>query len=236
MTTELDKTRDIQESIDCTIRVLGLPQEYEPNDIIDNLKNAGMIQKVKLGLEEMLVTFTTKYEKELSKMYNGCPIGTKYFIRLEEPITMDLPNCKAELYPSMEDNINRLNKSLTSFSSSSDDSVIINNSYYPLKDIVNQSTFLSTKYSTAEKFVKTSSTTEIDYWRRRYQSLEEEYSSLRIKHSDTLTQLQNLQKSKPDNCLLYTFKSIPSDPNSLFHSIASLLESHFYRVCRTPQD
>mmetsp|Transcript_9877 Transcript_9877/g.8417 ORF Transcript_9877/g.8417 Transcript_9877/m.8417 type:complete len:180 (+) Transcript_9877:71-610(+) len=81
---------DYQEKVNCSIRVLDLPEDYDPKEILSNLENAGTIVDSKEGVDCMIVTFSNANEKELSKMYDGCPVGTKYTLKLEDPTSLEL--------------------------------------------------------------------------------------------------------------------------------------------------
>jgi len=74
---------DYQERLARSIRVLNLPEGYDKENILSNLKNAGTIEDIKLGATEMIVTYSSSNEKDLSKMYDGCPVDD-YVIKLED--------------------------------------------------------------------------------------------------------------------------------------------------------
>jgi len=74
---------DYQERLARSIRVLNLPEGYDKENILSNLKNAGTIEDIKLGTTEMIVTYASSNEKDLSKMYDGCPVDD-YVIKLED--------------------------------------------------------------------------------------------------------------------------------------------------------
>jgi len=74
---------DYQERLTRSIRVLNLPEGYDKENILSNLKNAGTIEDIKLGATEMIVTYASSNEKDLSKMYDGCPVDD-YVIKLED--------------------------------------------------------------------------------------------------------------------------------------------------------
>ena len=80
---------EFQERLARSIKVLGLPKNYDKDDILNNLKNAGVIEDIKLGSTEMIVTYSTANEKDLSRMYDGCPVGD-YVIKLEDPISFEV--------------------------------------------------------------------------------------------------------------------------------------------------
>lgn len=90
---------DFQERLSRSIKVVGLPSGYEKQDIIENLKNAGTIEDVKLGSNEMIVIYSNSNEKDLSKMYDGCPIGD-YLLKLEDPTSFEFGD--VETAPSQE--------------------------------------------------------------------------------------------------------------------------------------
>lgn len=88
---------DFQERLSRSIKVVGLPNNYEKEDIIENLKNAGTIEDTKLGPNEMIVTYSNSNEKDLSKMYDGCPIGD-YVLKLEDPTSFEFGNEEAPVF------------------------------------------------------------------------------------------------------------------------------------------
>jgi len=80
---------EFQERLARSIKVVGLPRNYDKDDIMNNLKNAGVVEDIKLGSTEMIVTYSSADEKDLSRMYDGCPVGD-YVIKLEDPISFEV--------------------------------------------------------------------------------------------------------------------------------------------------
>lgn len=93
---------DFQDKIACSIKVVELPSDYDEKEIIDNLSNAGQIVGTKSGINDMLITFSNANEKELSKMYDGCPVGSKYTIKLVDPIDLEVSKKGGDEQPKPE--------------------------------------------------------------------------------------------------------------------------------------
>lgn len=75
---------ETDEYLSKSVRVTNLPNDYDKDSILDNLKNAGTIINVKAGPNTIIVTYRTVSEKDLSKMYEGCPVGSNYIMRLQD--------------------------------------------------------------------------------------------------------------------------------------------------------
>jgi hypothetical protein len=86
---------DYQERLARSIRVLNLPEGYDKENILSNLKNAGTIEDIKLGATEMIVTYSSSNEKDLSKMYDGCPVDD-YVIKLEDTENFEVNSAQKE--------------------------------------------------------------------------------------------------------------------------------------------
>ena len=80
---------DNQELLARSIRVVNLPVGFNSDNVLNNLKNAGNIESIKLGITEMIVTYSSSDERDLSKMYDGCSIED-YTIKLEDPTTLEV--------------------------------------------------------------------------------------------------------------------------------------------------
>ena len=95
---------DNQELLARSIRVVNLPVGFNSDNVLNNLKNAGNIESIKLGTTEMIVTYSSSDERDLSKMYDGCSIED-YTIKLEDPTTLEVnsnQNHSAEQLHSVE--------------------------------------------------------------------------------------------------------------------------------------
>ena len=82
--------QDFKEKLDRSIKVVDLPNNYNPKDIEDLLAKVGTIMDIIKGQNEMIITYSTTLEKELSKMYDGCPIKGNKNLKLEDPFSFDV--------------------------------------------------------------------------------------------------------------------------------------------------
>ena len=82
--------QDFKEKLDRSIKVVDLPNNYNPKDIEDLLTKVGAIMDIIRGQNEMIITYSSTLEKELSKMYDGCPIKGNKNLKLEDPFSFDV--------------------------------------------------------------------------------------------------------------------------------------------------
>jgi len=78
------------EKLSRSIKIVDLPLGYDEKDILTNLEKVGKIVDIIKGSNEMIITYATTLEKELSTMYNGCPVNGNYSIIIQDPTSFDL--------------------------------------------------------------------------------------------------------------------------------------------------
>lgn len=81
---------DDKDTINRSIRILDLPYGYKKDDILEHFKHSGDVEQVRCGDYEMIVTFKEAKEKELSKMYDGCPANDSYLFKLADADTLEV--------------------------------------------------------------------------------------------------------------------------------------------------
>jgi len=80
------------EGLTRSIKVVNIPSNCNKDDIIENLRKVGTILNIKTGDSTMIFTYSTTSEKEVSKMYDGCPIGNNYILKIQDADSWEVDN------------------------------------------------------------------------------------------------------------------------------------------------
>lgn len=78
------------EALERSIRVTDIPEGFDRSKIIESLQNAGPIQNVKHGKTDLIITFNDPDAREVSKIYNDCPVTDTYSSKIEDANTWDV--------------------------------------------------------------------------------------------------------------------------------------------------
>ena len=79
-----------EEVLGRAIRVTGLPDDYEVQEVIETVKQAGEITEHKRGANEMIVIFGDASQKDMVKMYDGAEVAGKYKIQIEDADNLEV--------------------------------------------------------------------------------------------------------------------------------------------------
>ena len=87
-----------RDKLERSIKVVDLPNDYNSNFIMDLLTKVGKVTDIIKGQNDMIITYSCPLEKELSQMYNGCPIKGNKNLKLEDPTSFDLKRNESTIY------------------------------------------------------------------------------------------------------------------------------------------
>ena len=90
--------RHYRDKLERSIKVVDLPNDYNSDFVIGLLKKVGKVTDTIKGQNDMIITYSSPLEKELSQMYNGCPIKGNKNLRLEDPTSFDLQKNEPKIY------------------------------------------------------------------------------------------------------------------------------------------
>ena len=91
-------SRDYRDKLERSIKVANLPSDYDSKFITDLLTKVGKITDILKGQNEMIITYSSLLEKELSKMYNGLIIKENQNLRLEDATSFDVKLNEPSIY------------------------------------------------------------------------------------------------------------------------------------------
>jgi hypothetical protein len=95
------------EDLESSVRIKDIPENFNMDLIIEQLQNAGTMKEIIKGKKEMIVIFENPNFKDVSKMFNDCPVTDDYTMKMEDAMTFDLQ--EEELTsPKKDKNINKV--------------------------------------------------------------------------------------------------------------------------------
>lgn len=78
------------EDLESSVRIKDIPENFNMDLIIEQLQNAGTMKEIIKGKKEMIVIFENPNFKDVSKMFNECPVNDDYTMKMEDAMTFDL--------------------------------------------------------------------------------------------------------------------------------------------------
>jgi len=83
------RTEPTPDLLSRSIKLVGLPNGYDEKNVLCNLEKVGKIVDLIRKKDEMIITYSTALEKELSTMYDDCPVHGNYRIIMQEATESD---------------------------------------------------------------------------------------------------------------------------------------------------